>query len=117
MIRDKNERSSVVDEPLLTLQQVAKLLAITGKAVSALVHQGELPFIAIGSGKVRPRMRFERRDVEEFIQRRKTRLLPPAQTSTLRIHRRGPAPVGFLEMREEMLRQKRERAAARKNKS
>lgn len=64
-------------KPLLTLQQVAELLAISTKHVIRLTKAGQLPFIDLGvaTSKIR---RFDPDDVDAFLERRKVTLQPPA---------------------------------------
>jgi len=98
------------DDKLLTAGEVAEILAISYKSVLELVHAGELPFIPIGAGTIRPRMRFEHRDVDDFIKRRKTRLVSPAPRITRRVSNSSGLPViGFMEMREQRLAEKRKK--------
>jgi excisionase family DNA binding protein len=58
---------------LLTRAEAAKLLRITPEQLAEHVRDGELPYINVGRGVKRPRMRFTELDLAEFIERRKRR--------------------------------------------
>lgn len=62
---------------LLTAAEVAAWLNCSIKIVREHVRAGDLPFIAIGRGDKRPRMRFDPRDVQRLIDLRKTTRIPP----------------------------------------
>ena len=57
------------DLRLLTVPQVAEMLAISKSHVHALRATGKLKFIKIGSS-----VRYRRSDIEQFIQQRVTRI-------------------------------------------
>lgn len=104
------------DEKLLTTAEVAEILAISNKSVLDLVHAGELPFIPIGTGSIRPRMRFERRDIDDFIKRRKTRRMSPAPGTTRRVsYLSHPPAIGFMERRQLRENEKHRNKGGRKN--
>lgn len=67
---------------LLTIKEVAQLLGCSEANVYALKTVGELPFVQIG---IRKGYRIDSRDLDLFIERRKTQSEVPAP-------RKGPIP-------------------------
>ena len=65
---DKESDSHKADPQLLSIVETAALLGCSRANVYALVNAGELPVIAIGKSRG---YRIDRRDIEEFLQRRK----------------------------------------------
>ncbi|MBM4489652.1 helix-turn-helix domain-containing protein [Rhodococcus hoagii] len=58
------------DDRLLTVQDVAEILATSARTVGRLYRMGELPCVRVGpNGK---QVRFLRADVEDYIRRRRT---------------------------------------------
>ena len=55
---------------LLTISEVAVVLGCSAANVYRLIDTGELPVIAVGKSRG---YRIDRRDIDEFINRRKTR--------------------------------------------
>ena len=55
---------------LLTIAEVAELLGCSSANVYRLIDTGELPVITVGQSRG---YRIDRRDIEEFLNRRKTR--------------------------------------------
>jgi excisionase family DNA binding protein len=66
-----------VEEPLLTLQQVARQLALSDEAVRRAIGRGDLPAV-----KVCGRFRIARADVDEWLER--SRVAPPRQPASRR---------------------------------
>jgi excisionase family DNA binding protein len=64
-----------MDESLLKVADVAKLLNISSKYVQLMATSGELPCVRMGSRI----FRFRRQDLEDFMERVKTR---PADTQS-----------------------------------
>ncbi|MBY5689379.1 helix-turn-helix domain-containing protein [Rhizobium leguminosarum] len=62
-----------MSEQLLTPQQAAEILTISVKLLRAHVKAGDIAFIAKGTGVKRRKMAFDPADVQEFIDRRRTR--------------------------------------------
>ncbi|WP_221164245.1 helix-turn-helix domain-containing protein [Rhizobium sp. NLR22b] len=91
---------------LLTTSQAAEMLAISVPTLRALVRAGELAFIPKGLGSERRHMVFDQADIDDYVKRSKTRLVPDSEPI------RGPATDnGFLAQRKARLAAK---AAARK---
>lgn len=65
---DKESNSHKADLQLLSIVETAALLGCSRANVYALVNAGELPVISIGKSRG---YRIDRRDIEEFLQRRK----------------------------------------------
>lgn len=61
--------NSRTPEKLLTVAQVADILATSKSVIYALLHQGELPFVSIGQSKG---YRVTPEDLDEFIHQRRT---------------------------------------------
>jgi excisionase family DNA binding protein len=61
---------------LLTLKEAAARLKCTTDQVLGLVDDGELKYINVGRGKVKPRYRFAETDIDDFLDRRRTREEP-----------------------------------------
>ena len=57
-------------DPLLTAEDVARILNIKVSTVYDGVYRGLLPAVRIWKGKRRTLIRFRRADVEEFIRER-----------------------------------------------
>ncbi|MBU1313969.1 MAG: helix-turn-helix domain-containing protein [Alphaproteobacteria bacterium] len=58
-------------EKLLTLKDVAEILAISERTVRDFVDAGAMPFVDIGHGRKRRLMRFLPADVDAFIDGRR----------------------------------------------
>ena len=67
MVQPERERE------LLLLDDAAAYLNVTADQVAAFVQDGELDYINVGRGIKRPRYRFTKQDLEEFIERRRQR--------------------------------------------
>ena len=61
---------------LLSPDQAAAKLDISTKTLREHVRAGEIAFIPTGRGEKRMRMKFDERDILEFIERRRKRLCP-----------------------------------------
>jgi excisionase family DNA binding protein len=70
------------DSELLTIDEAAEYLNLTADQVRAFIADGELRYINVGRGKKRPRMRFTKADLNEFIERRARRDAPCQSTNT-----------------------------------
>lgn len=66
---DDNRQHSDSGPRLLTVSETAALLGCSRANVYGLIDAGELPVIAIGKSRG---YRIDRKDIEEFIDRRKT---------------------------------------------
>lgn len=74
---------------LLTPEEAAKKLKVTAEQVRALIRNGRLPAINLGTGKKRPLYRITRQDLEDFLtdhyqpqrshRRRRFKRLPPVE--------------------------------------
>src|ERR1700737_5245030 len=94
---------------LLNRKQAAKKLDISEDQVTGLVLDGELPYITVGRGKKRPRMRFTEEDIEELIARRRRR--EPCLSTSPKSHRStstisGSEVIGFTARRRAQLPRK-----------
>ncbi len=59
-----------VEEPLLTAQEVAEMLAVRPSTVYDAVYRGVLPAVRLWEGRRRTLIRFRRTDIEKFIRER-----------------------------------------------
>ena len=59
-----------MDEPLLTPEQVAELLAVKPQTVRDAAWRGKLPCVRLWQGKKRSLLRFKRSDIERLIRER-----------------------------------------------
>lgn len=59
-------------DPLLTAEEVARILNVKVSTVYDGVHRGLLPAVRIWKGRRRTLVRFRREDLEEFIRQRAT---------------------------------------------
>ena len=59
-----------MDAPLLTAQQVAKLLGLRAVTVYAAASAGKLPHVRLWAGKRRTLIRFRAEDIERLIKDR-----------------------------------------------
>lgn len=73
-------------ERLLTPDEVIKILGIDKKTLAGHVASGDIAYIAIGHGTVRQRRRFTEKDVQAFIDKRRTINAPP-EPRTRRVSR------------------------------
>src|ERR1700722_11300357 len=64
---------SRMKKSLLSPQQAAQRLHVSGDTLDGLVQDGELPFVNVGRGKKRPRRMFEEAVIDAFIERRTQR--------------------------------------------
>jgi len=84
---------------LLTTEQTAAELGVTGEHVRRLAQTGRLPFINVGIGEKRPRMRFDPEDILAFKEKQR-QVMPrrvSGKTPKARIGRRtsGSAVISF----------------------
>jgi len=73
---------------LFDLKQAARKLGITNDQTRGLIQDGELPYINVGRGKKRPRLRFTEADLDELIERRR-RKSEPCPSTNRESHRIG----------------------------
>jgi excisionase family DNA binding protein len=66
---------------LFDLKQAARKLGISEDQTRGLIEDGELQFINLGRGKIRPRMRFTETDLDDLIERRRRKNTPCLSTS------------------------------------
>jgi excisionase family DNA binding protein len=66
---------------LLTLKETAARIRCTPDQVVGLVADGELKYVNVGRGKIKPRYRFDEADIGDFIEQQRTREEPPCQSS------------------------------------
>jgi excisionase family DNA binding protein len=59
-----------MEEQLLTVEQVAKLLSIKPQTLRDAAFRGEIPCIQLWKGKRKTLLRFRKSDLDEFIRRR-----------------------------------------------
>ena len=76
---------------LLTIAEAAAMLGVSVKTMRGHVKAGEIAYINLGRGEKRARMAFEPCDIDEFLNRRRTRQcqstsrkVPRSTTSTSR---------------------------------
>lgn len=96
---------------LITLSEAARLLGISPKTLRGHVAKGELVYRKIGLGASRPRMRFARDDIEEFLEKRKCRSSGPMSPKpTLNVRyagiASGPIVMSFTELQEQRARER-----------
>ncbi|NKM30781.1 helix-turn-helix domain-containing protein [Rhizobium laguerreae] len=91
---------------ILTIKQAAEMLSISVSTLRALVRAGEIAFVPRGVGAVRQHMGFDPGDIEDYIKRTKTRLVPHVKPTS-------PTPGSFLANRQARLAAKSARKAGR----
>ena len=67
----RESRSSSNVDDLLTPEEVAEKLKVSGEQVRSLIRKGDLGAINIGTGPKRPLYRIPQQDLEEFLVRRR----------------------------------------------
>jgi excisionase family DNA binding protein len=77
----RRKQQTMVPGGLLTLAEAAARLHVTAEKVRTYVRDGELQYINVGHGRKRPRYRFSDTDIDELIEKRKQRDIPPCQFS------------------------------------
>jgi hypothetical protein len=95
---------------LFDLKQAAIKLDISEEQARGLVRDGDLPYINVGRGKKRPRMRFTEEDLDELIERRR-RKAEPCLSTNRKSHRftsttSKPVVIGFTALRNAQLEKK-----------
>ena len=93
---------------LLTPAEAAGMLTISLKLLREHVKAGEIAFIAKGTGTKRPKMAFDRKDILDFINRRRTRQCQSTSTKTRRTitSTSSSAVIGFTALREQRIAEK-----------
>ncbi|MEV4609729.1 helix-turn-helix domain-containing protein [Neorhizobium sp. LMR1-1-1.1] len=101
----------MTDLDLLTPSEAAEMLTISVKVLREHVDAGEIAFIPKGSGKKRPRMAFDRKDILDFINRRRMRKCPSTSPRTRRITTSTSKSevIGFMERRAQLIAEKRKK--------
>lgn len=66
-------------ERLLSAAEAADILGVSLKSLSAHVQSGELPYVSVGTGKIRETRAFMRSDLEAFIDNRRTTMQKPSK--------------------------------------
>ncbi|MBX5243318.1 helix-turn-helix domain-containing protein [Rhizobium sp. NLR3b] len=94
---------------LLTIKQAAEALAVSVSTIRALVTAGELAFIQKGTGAERRHMAFDPADIEDYVRRKKTRMVPAQADSVSHPGR----PSSFLAQRAARLAAKAAKKAGR----
>ena len=59
-----------MNEPLLRASEVARLLNVKISTVYALCHRGEIPHLRIRQGQRRALVRFDPREIRDFLRER-----------------------------------------------
>jgi excisionase family DNA binding protein len=59
---------------LLTIAAAADRLSVSIDTLRGLVRDGEMRFVNVGRGKVKPRIMFTDRDIDDFVTRRSSRV-------------------------------------------
>lgn len=65
-----------MDEPLITAEDVARLLNVKPSTVYDAVARGRIPAVRLWEGTRRPLLRFRRRDIDRLI---RERIVSPSQ--------------------------------------
>lgn len=101
---------------LLTVKEVAAMLAISVSTLRELVRAGEIAFIQKGRGSVRQHVSFHPDDVEDYIKRSRTRLHVSTGPKTARMSKYAASSHGldFAAMRAELIRAREEAKAAKR---
>lgn len=99
---------------LLTLKEAAARLTSTTDQVMGLVADGELKFINVGRGKLKPRYRFDEADIDDFIHQQRTRQEPSCRFSKSKVRKITVTTVGSKVIGLEELRRQRTDAKPRK---
>jgi excisionase family DNA binding protein len=71
----------------LSVDGGARYLGITADQVRAFIADGELRYIDLGRGKKRPRIRLTKENLDEFIEQRTRRDMPPRLSTDRKSHR------------------------------
>lgn len=82
---------------LLTTKQAAERLAVSVSTLRALVNAGQIAFLKKGVGSERTHMLFDPHDLDDYVKRSKSRVVPFANPKHV------IAAGGFLEQRAERL--------------
>ncbi|WP_436081863.1 helix-turn-helix domain-containing protein [Pararhizobium sp. LjRoot235] len=100
-----------MDHDLLTPAEAASILTISTKTLRGHVKAGEIAFIPLGRGEKRPRVGFDRKDILDFINRRRMRQCPPTSPKTRRstTTTSSAAVIGFTALREQRIAEKQKR--------
>lgn len=81
--KDNGESESAQPERLLTVDEVAAILAVSTATISRLIGAGDIVAIniSVGRSERRPRYRIYARDLEQFLAARRTpaAYVPPAR--------------------------------------
>ena len=56
-------------EELLSVQETATFLRVSGTHLRKLIKDGEIPFINISHGKIRKRKKIKKQALSEFVER------------------------------------------------
>jgi hypothetical protein len=71
-LAEAHVRNPAPHDGLLTMEQAATRLNVTHDELAGFVRDG-LPYINVGRGKQRPRIRFTKQDLDQFIEQRRQR--------------------------------------------
>jgi excisionase family DNA binding protein len=99
-----------VSEPLLTAKEAAVEMNTSEEQVRRFARDGTLPYINVGRGGKRPRMRFDRSDIEAFKQKQRSKEMRicPASTGIARARSTtrtsGSEVVSFLDQQARLRR-------------
>ena len=69
---------------LRTIAETAERLRISEDMLRGLVRDGEMRFVNVGRGKIKPRIMFTDRDIDDFIAARQRRLACPSTSRKAR---------------------------------
>lgn len=108
----KQERKLQISDnaELLTLHYAAGYLGISADQVAGFVADGTLPYINVGRGKKKPRIRFAKPDLDHFIEQRRQRevkcpSIGPSNRRSIRLTS-GTVVSDFLALRAAQLSKK-----------
>jgi hypothetical protein len=96
---------------LFTMREAAAHLNVTDEQLAGFLGDGALSYINVGRGKLRPRIRFTKQDLDAFIEQRRQReaSCPSTRGRTARsiTTTSSSKVIGFAARRNELLAKKR----------
>ncbi len=102
-------------DQLLTPTQAAELLGISTKTLREHVRSGEIAVISTGCGMKRPRVAYAASDIQDFINRRRTRLCQSTNTKTARSTNTtfNSGVIAFAALQERRAEERRNKSSAK----
>lgn len=100
------------DRVTISARETARLLGVDEKTLRGHVRAGNIRFLAIGFGEVRPRREFRLADILEFLERMSRRECPSTAPRTRRSTTTisSPGVIGFTARREALIAERQKRS-------